>query len=129
MELNLPYSVLGYIPWFSPYKSSKLGGEPEPDGGFNLILWLLCMTNPILNNAIALLVSMTGIEIFAYLTEYCENVFMNVLTAVGDLVWTLIRVAILVMVYIFFAIELFAYILTFLQFCIRIMVFRYSSRC
>ena len=102
-ELNLPYSVLGYIPWFSPYKSSKMGGEPEPDGGFNLILWLLCMSNPILNDMLAMAMAMTGGEIFAYLKEYCENVLMNVLTTVGDLIWTLVRAATLILIYFLFA--------------------------
>jgi len=115
-EMNLPYSVLGYIPWFNTYQSSKMGPEPQPDGGFNLILWLLCMTNPILNNAIALLVSMTGIEIFAYLKDYCENVFMNVLTAVGDLVWTLIRSAIYVFAYVLLAIMIINILLEYIMY-------------
>ncbi|MBA7528446.1 hypothetical protein ES705_20632 [subsurface metagenome] len=31
-EMGLPYSVLGYIPWFNTYTSSVLGDEPEPEG-------------------------------------------------------------------------------------------------
>ena len=76
-----------------------MGDEPEPDGGFNLILWLLCMANPILNSALAMAMAMTGGEIFAYLKEYCENVLMNVLTVVGDLLWLLIRASIFILVW------------------------------
>ena len=105
-QMNLPYSVLGYIPWYSTFTNDPMGTEPRPDGGFNLILWFLCLLFPVLEELIYAQVAMNGADFFKYLMSFVANIFMAMLTAVGKLLWTLARAALLVLFYVLLAIEL-----------------------
>jgi hypothetical protein len=105
-QMNLPYSVLGYIPWFNPYSNSKMGDEPIPSGGFDLFLWLLCLFNPILAENLHSQMAMSGGEFYKYLVGYTASILMSVMTFLGDLLWTIARAALLILMFILLALHI-----------------------
>ncbi len=105
-EMGLPYSVLGYIPWFNTYTSSAMGDEPEPEGGItDMLLWLMCLINPILYIMLHAQMAMTRGTFYQYLVNFAANIFMAILTALGDLLWLIARAALYVLFWIMLAIE------------------------
>lgn len=105
-EMNLPYSVLGFIPWFNPHSNSKMGDEPIPSGGFDLFLWLLCLFNPILAENLHSQMAMSGGEFYKYLVGFTASILMSVMTFLGDLLWLIARAALLILAYIFVGIHI-----------------------
>ena len=105
-QMNLPYSVLGFIPWFNPYSNSKMGDEPLPSGGFDLFLWLLCLFNPVLAKSLHSQMAMTGGEYYKYLRGFTQRILMDIMTALGDLLWVIARTVLIVLFYTVLAIEI-----------------------
>jgi len=104
-QMNLPYSILGYIPWVNNYTNSAMGDEPEPSGAFDLLLWVLCLVNPILRVVLNAQMAMTGGAFFAYLKDFLASIFMQALGFLAQLLWVIARTALLVLFYILLAIE------------------------
>jgi hypothetical protein len=114
-SLNLPYGALGYIPWFSNYTNSPMGPEPYTSDPLGMFLWWITWLIPILHVIVLVNMAMVAAERTGYTIGFAKSIFMNLLTAIGDLIWLLIRVAILVLAWIIFAIMiLFATILVLL---------------
>jgi hypothetical protein len=105
-QMNLPYSVLGYIPWFNPYSNSKMGDEPIPSGGFDLFLWLLCLFNPILAENLHSQMAMSGGEFYKYLVGFTASILMSVMTFLGNLVWLIARAILYVLAWVLVAIHI-----------------------
>lgn len=104
IEMNLPYSVLGYIPWFNPNSNSKMGSKPG--SGENIWLWLDCLFNPMLADAIHSQMAMTGGDYYTYLKGYISSIMMTIMTFLGDLIMLLLKAALLVLAFIFVAIHI-----------------------
>jgi hypothetical protein len=104
-HMNLPYSVLGYIPWVNNYTNSAMGDEPDPSGAFDLLLWAMCLVNPLLKVVLNAQMAMTGGAFFAYLKDFLATIFMQALAFLAQLMWVIIRAALLVVFYVLLAIE------------------------
>ncbi len=121
-EMNLPYSVLGYIPWVNNYTNSAMGDEPDPEGAFDFVLWFLCLVNPILRVVLNAQMAMTGGKFFAYLQEFLATIFMNALGFLAQLLWVIARAALLVLAYVLLAIHIFMQILIYITSGIALLV-------
>jgi len=106
-DLNLPFSVLGFVTWFNPYSNSQMGGEPVVSGGFDLWLWLLCLFVPYAAQMLHSQMAMTGGQFYKYLAGFATDIIMKILSPLGDLLWLIARAALLVFVYICLAFEFF----------------------
>ena len=111
-HMNLPYSVLGYIPWVNNYTNSAMGDEPDPSGAFDLLLWAMCLVNPLLRVVLNAQMAMTGGAFFAYLKDFLATIFMQALAFLAQLVWVIVRAALLVLMYIVLALEILVHTIT-----------------
>ncbi|MFX1498364.1 MAG: hypothetical protein ACFFBH_12625, partial [Promethearchaeota archaeon] len=104
--LNLPYASLGYIPWVMNYFNSPTGPQPHPADPLGIFIWLITWLIPILHVIIFMIVNMLASDSTGFILNFAKAIFMRLLTALGDLLWLVIRAAILIFAWLIFAITL-----------------------
>ncbi len=103
--LNLPQSILLFIPWIADIESSPFGRTPEKANFLQLFtLMLLSCLFPVLG--MYLLVKLTITVFSALFKTIADTIGMVLLTFLASLLWIVIRTALLVMFYVLLAIEL-----------------------
>jgi hypothetical protein len=104
--LNLPYASLGYIPWTMPYVNSPTGPEPHPADPWGVFIWIITWIIPILHVIVFAVVNMLASDSTGFMANFAKSIFMKLMTALGNLLWLIIRAAILVLAWLIFAIAL-----------------------
>ncbi|MFX0024721.1 MAG: LamG-like jellyroll fold domain-containing protein, partial [Candidatus Hermodarchaeota archaeon] len=101
--MNLPSAVLGYIPWLCYYENSAQGRTPR---GF--LKWIGDKISKVVNFVVGVFVAIAEsfITIMKAIIEFISNILMALIPFLADLVMLLVRIAILIIVYIAFAISL-----------------------
>ena len=112
--LNLPYASLGYIPWTMPYVNSPTGPQPHPADPWGVFIWVITWIIPILHVIVFAVVNMLASDTTGFMANFAKSIFMKLMTALGNLLWLIIRAAILVFAWLIFAINLPFVILGFL---------------
>ncbi len=138
VHMNLHVDVLGYVPYFSEYKNSDQGQEPNNKNKFTATFVLVVAgiiaaivvcgvlavysgggTALVMIGLICMLIYMLdaylpGIaEILTMITAFMIELVMTVLTWLGPLGWLILRAVILALIWMEFAISLTVVILTF----------------
>ncbi|MFX1498366.1 MAG: hypothetical protein ACFFBH_12635 [Promethearchaeota archaeon] len=121
--LNLPYASLGYIPWVMNYFNSPTGPQPHPADPLGIFIWLITWLIPILHVIIFVIVNMLVSDSTGFILNFAKAIFMKLLTALGDLLWLIIRAAILVFAYIEFALLLMIFLPVFLFLIATFLIF------
>ncbi|MFX1295648.1 MAG: hypothetical protein ACFFD2_12455 [Promethearchaeota archaeon] len=107
--MNLPFSVLGLIPWYCDFSDSPMGSKPET---FEDWLWKPLKT---LGKAIVgfiLFMGMPIIMLVGLIIEFVADILMEWLPIFEYILWLIIRVAILIFACILLAITLFTVIIS-----------------
>jgi hypothetical protein len=101
--MNLPFSVLGFIPWFCDFAESPLGSKPETFKD-----WLLKPLKT-LGKAIVGVIIFLGMAIVAFIeliVNFVAEILMEWLPILEYILWLIIRVIVLIFAWIIFAITL-----------------------
>ena len=106
-QMNVNFDILAITPYIGNYQNSPQGEAPKG-------LWEAFLQN--LENLANLIVSIiqTIVEIIENIIEAIVSIAMAVLSFLEDLIWVLIRAAILIFIWIMFAITLIGFIGAFL---------------
>jgi len=113
-KLNIPFAALNYIPWFMTVQNSPCGITPYPADPLMMFFWWITWLCPFLHLIVIYNMAMIAAEKMGYLIGFADSIFMKLLTALGDLMWLLVRAAILVFAYIEFALLLIIFVSTFI---------------
>ncbi|MFW9878308.1 MAG: LamG domain-containing protein [Candidatus Thorarchaeota archaeon] len=108
--MNLPTSVLGYIPWFCNFSDSPQGSKPK-----DVEDWFWSTLKKIGKALIGFIITivMKIIELVKLIIDFIIDIFMEILPILGYILWIIIRTIILIYAYIMFALFLITSILMF----------------
>ncbi|MBA7515044.1 hypothetical protein ES705_07082 [subsurface metagenome] len=102
--MNLPFSVLGLIPWYCDFENSAMGSKPET---FEDWFWKPLKT---IGNAIVgffITIGMGFAELVMLIIDLVVKILMDILPIFAYILWLIIRVALLIFMFIIFAFMLF----------------------
>jgi len=107
--MNLPSAAMLFIPLDSPYVSAELGATPRPFDPLAWWLGILIVILCIITFGIAYLI-ITIVSSIADITTQnngnAQSIGMTILSWLAHLAWLLVRAAVLIFIYILFAITL-----------------------
>ncbi|MFX0024698.1 MAG: hypothetical protein ACFE9S_20490, partial [Candidatus Hermodarchaeota archaeon] len=111
--MNLPISVLQYVPWFCNFSDSLMGAKPETFGD-----WFWKSLNKLVNLIIGVIIAiaMAIVELVKLIVDFFIFILMDVLPILGYILWLIIRVAILIFIWISFIFVVFVLTLSILMF-------------
>ncbi|MFX1431643.1 MAG: hypothetical protein ACFFCY_15870 [Promethearchaeota archaeon] len=109
--MNLPISVLQYVPCFCNFSDSIMGAKPETFGD-----WFWKSLNKLVNLIIGVILTivMAIVELVKLIINFFIFIFMDVLPILGYILCLIICVVILVFIYVLFVINLMITAITFL---------------
>ncbi|MFW9876036.1 MAG: hypothetical protein ACFFG0_23280 [Candidatus Thorarchaeota archaeon] len=108
--MNLPVSVLGFIPWFCNFSDSPQGSKPKD---FEDWFWssLKALGKAIIGFIITLI--MLIVELVKLIVDFIVRIFMEILPILGHILWLIIRTLLLIFIWIMFIITLLVTIILF----------------
>ncbi len=98
--MNLPFSVLGLIPWYCDFENSEMGSKPET---FEDWFWKPLKTIGTVIIGVILTIGMGIIELFTIMVDFFIEIFMDILSILQYILWLIIRAAILVFILMVYA--------------------------
>ncbi len=110
--MNLPFSVLGLIPWYCDFENSPMGSKPETFGDW---FWKPLKT---LGKAIVgffITIGMAITDLIILIIDFVAEILLDILPIFAYILWLIIRVIILILVWIMFIIMLFLTIILFIS--------------
>ena len=104
-QMNVNIDILSITPYISNYQNSAQGDAPK---GF----WEAFLAN--LENLANLIISIIQsiVELVKHIVDAIASIAMAVLSFLADLIWLLIRAAILILAFIMLGLEIFGFIIT-----------------
>ncbi len=105
-QMNLPYSVLSYVPWFNNYSNSPFGPQPNPEVGWDSILWAILWCIPGVNIVLYVMMAICPGIFMINLLDFLAEIFMNLLSFLAYLLWVIVRCALFIFFFILLALEL-----------------------
>ena len=117
--MNLPFSVLGLIPWYCNFSNSPMGSKPET---FEDWFWKPLATIGMFIVGVIVTIGMAFVELFTMMIDFFIIIFMDILPILGYILWLIIRAIILILSWIIFVFTLLLMILL----LVTIMTFMYS---
>ncbi|MFW9880617.1 MAG: hypothetical protein ACFFG0_46705, partial [Candidatus Thorarchaeota archaeon] len=108
--MNLPISVLGYIPWFCNFSDSAQGNKPKD---FEDWFWssLKALGKAIIGFIVTIV--MLIVELVKLIIDFIMDILMESLPLLAYILWLIIRVAILIFIWIRFIMTLLIILLLF----------------
>lgn len=122
ISMNLPQSLLSFIPWISNFVNSEYGSAPVTVNFFGIFLIaILSFLFPLIGLTVTIFIT---ISLFSeQFAKIIAEIGMAILTFLAKLLWILIRVALIILFYIVLAIELITIIPLFLAMGIGLSIF------
>ncbi len=109
--MNLPITVLGYIPWFCNFENSPMGSKPETFKD-----WLLKPLKKLVSLAVGVIITigMAILELVELIADFVIDILMEWLPILEFILWLIICALILVFIYVMFALTLILVAISFL---------------
>ncbi len=101
--MNLYKEVLGYIPWYCDFIDSEQGEEPHDFDEWLAEQFISAIMTVIY---VFYMIGMAIVQLFAAIVRFIGEILMAVLSFLGPLLWLIIRAVLLVLIYIFLALEI-----------------------
>jgi hypothetical protein len=98
--MNLPFSVLGLIPWYCNFSNSLMGSKPET---FEDWFWKPLKTIAMAIVGVTITIGMAFVELFTMMIDFFKTIFMDILPILAYILWLIIRVILLILIWIEFA--------------------------
>jgi len=108
--MNLPISVLQYIPWYCNFSDSLKGPRPQTFADW---FWAPLITVGRAIVGVFIFIGMAIVELVMVIIDFFMEVFMDILPILQYILWLIIRVLILILVWITFAFTLLLTIILF----------------
>jgi hypothetical protein len=124
--MNLPISVLQYVPWFCNFSDSQMGLKPETFGDW---FWKSLKTLINLIVGVIIKIAMVIVELVKLIIDFFIFIFMDVLPLLGHILWLILRVIILIFAWIMFALTLLIFNGIFLLFTIPVISISSVTQC
>ncbi|MFX1395172.1 MAG: hypothetical protein ACFFAH_16635, partial [Promethearchaeota archaeon] len=101
--MNLPNSIVKFIPWLCEYQNSPQGRAPR-----TFLQWLVALIITVVLIVIAVIFSpfLAIVAIWMLFVAVCEALGLDPLAVLAYLLWCLVRAAVLILIWIIFAIAL-----------------------
>jgi hypothetical protein len=108
VSMNLPFALMGFIAWAPDVEGSPLGPEPDPTGEDPLpwFLWATFWAIPIFIFVAFAYLDMTNEQMTDQSILYAMETLIDRSTFLGNLLWLLIRAALLILAFIFVGIHI-----------------------
>ncbi|MFX1324246.1 MAG: LamG domain-containing protein [Promethearchaeota archaeon] len=119
--MNLPFSVLGLIPWYCDFENSPMGSKPET---FEDWFWKPLAIIGLLIVGVIITIGMAFVELFMMMIEFFATIFMDILPILGYIFWLIICAIILIFAYIVFVITLLIILIVFLLMGLLLTIFK-----
>ncbi len=115
--MNLPISVLGFIPWFCEKESSLFGKKPKTK---KQALWAPLKKLASFAAGLIITIGMAILELIELFIDFVMDILMEWLPILEYILWLIIRAIILIFIWIMFAFDLF---FTFIMFLALMVLF------
>ncbi|MFX1481492.1 MAG: hypothetical protein ACFFCI_25720 [Promethearchaeota archaeon] len=109
--MNLPFSVLGLIPWYCDFENSPMGSKPET---FEDWFWKPLAAIGILIVGVIVTIGMAFVELFMMMVDFFVAIFMDILPILGYILWLIILAIIFILALIMLALTIFGIIIAYL---------------
>jgi hypothetical protein len=101
--LNIPNTISRFVLWAGGYEDSSYGTKPEP---FDItFIWLFVIPFILPLTGLLMLFQWTSDRVNEFNTKNADMVGLTMLTYLANLLWTLIRAALIIVAYIVLALE------------------------
>ncbi|MFX1320378.1 MAG: LamG-like jellyroll fold domain-containing protein [Promethearchaeota archaeon] len=108
--MNLPISVLGFVPWFCNFENSLIGSKPETKSE---AFWKGIKKLVSLAVGLIVIIGMAILELVELITDFIMEILMEWLPILEYILWLILRTIILIVIYILLALFLFTNLILF----------------